>query len=99
MQMDILAFFTNPGLIIVGLIWISIHAICMLIMGRILKVPYFFFAVASEANIGGAPTASIVAAAFHPALIPVGVLLAVFGYAIGNYAGYICGLLMQLVAP
>lgn len=99
MQMDILAFFTNPGLIIVGFIWIAIHAILMIVMGRILKIPYFFFAVSSEANIGGAPTASIVAAAFHPALIPVGVLLSVFGYAVGNYAGYICGLLMQLVAP
>lgn len=37
--------------------------------------------------------------AFHPSLAPVGVLLAVFGYVAGNYGGYICGLLMQWVAP
>lgn len=98
MQMNILKVFDNPGLLILGLIWILIHASLMLLMARILKANFFFLAVASEANIGGAPTASIVAAAFHPALIPVGVLLSVFGYAVGNYAGYLCAILMQLVS-
>ena len=97
MQMNILNVFDNPGLLVVGLIWIVIHASLMIIMARILKANYFFLAVASEANIGGAPTASIVAAAFSPSLVPVAVLLSVFGYAIGNYAGYLCGILMQLV--
>lgn len=97
MQMNILNVFDNPGLLVVGLIWIVIHASLMILMARILKANYFFLAVASEANIGGAPTASIVAAAFSPSLIPVAVLLSVFGYAIGNYAGYLCAILMQLV--
>lgn len=97
MQMNILNVFDNPGLLVVGLIWIVLHASLMIIMARILKANYFFLAVASEANIGGAPTASIVAAAFSPSLVPVAVLLSVFGYAIGNYAGYLCGILMQLV--
>jgi Predicted integral membrane protein len=98
MQMNILNVFTTPSLLAVGLVWISIHIILMIVVARVMKVHLFFLATASEANIGGAPTASLVAAAFHPALVPVAVLLAVLGYAIGNYAGYICGILMQLVS-
>ena len=42
-------------------------------------------AVGSQANVGGAASAPIVASAFHPSLAPVGVLLAVLGYAVGTY--------------
>lgn len=97
MQMNILNVFSNPGLLVVGLVWILIHVALMIAAAKLFKISYFFLAVASEANIGGAPTASIVAAAFHPSLIPVAVLVSVFGYAIGNYAGYLCGILMQLI--
>jgi uncharacterized membrane protein len=44
-------------------------------------------------------SAPIVASVFHPSLAPVGVLLAVLGYAIGTYGAYITALLMQAVAP
>ena len=56
-------------------------------------------AVGSQANVGGAASAPIVASAFHPSLAPVGVLLAVLGYALGTYAAWFCGQLMRLVAP
>ncbi len=59
--------------------------------------PYFFIAVGSQANIGAAASAPIVASAFHPALAPVGVLLAVLGYAIGTYGGWVSALIMQWV--
>jgi uncharacterized membrane protein len=98
MKMDIMAIFSNPGLFLVGLIWIAIHVILLLSVGKIIKAPFFFIAVGSQANIGGAASAPIVASAFHPALAPVGVLLAVLGYALGTYMAWICGLLMQLVA-
>jgi uncharacterized membrane protein len=50
-------------------------------------------------NIGGVASASVTAAAFHPALISVAVIVSVFSYAIGTYAGYVCGILMQWVSP
>jgi len=56
-------------------------------------------AVGSQANVGGATSAPVVAAAFHPSLAPVGVLLAVLGYALGTYAAWLCGQLMRVVAP
>jgi len=99
MQMDITAIAERPGLFLVGAIWISFHAILLIIVARLLKAPLFFMAVGSQANVGGAASAPVVASAFHPALASVGVLLAVLGYAVGTYAAWLCGILMQGVAP
>ena len=95
MSMNVMEVFHNPGLFAVGLVWMMIHIGLMFVVAKVIKAPYFFLAVGSKANIGGAASAPVVAAAFHPALAPVGVLLAVLGYALGTYGAYICGLLMQ----
>ncbi len=99
MKMDIKAIVNYPGIFVVGLIWISIHAGLLLIVARIIRAPTFFIAVGSQANVGGAASAPVVAAAFHPSLAPVGVLLAVLGYALGTYAAWLCAVLMQMAAP
>lgn len=99
MKMDILKIFDNPGLFVVGGIWMLIHIILLIIVAKLIRAPYFFLAVGSKANIGGAASAPVVAAAFHPSLAPVGVLLAVLGYSLGTYGAWFCGILMQIVAP
>ncbi len=99
MKMDIRAIFQRPDIFLIGSIWIAIHAALLFIVAKIIRAPFFFLAVGSQANIGGAASAPVVASAFHPSLAPVGVLLAVFGYALGTYGAYFCGILMQLVAP
>ena len=99
MNMDIGAVVERPGLFAVGLIWMAVHAILLFAVGRLIRAPTFYLAVGSQANIGGAASAPVVASAFHPALAPVGVLLAVLGYAIGTYGGWLSGQLMRLVAP
>ena len=99
MKMDILSIFDNPSLFIIGLIWMTIHATLLIIVAKIIKAPFFFLAVGSKANVGGAASAPILASAFHPSLAPVGVLLAVMGYAIGTYGAWLCGILMQVVSP
>ncbi len=98
MHMDITAVVSNPGLFVVGLIWIGIHGGLLILMARLIRAPVFYMAVGSQANVGGAASAPVVAAAFHPSLAPVGVLLAVLGYALGTYAAWICGLIMQAIA-
>ncbi len=97
MHMDITAVFSNPGLFAVGAVWMLVHASLMLIVARIIRAPTFYMAVGSQANIGGAASAPVVAAAFHPSLAPVGVLLAVFGYALGTYCGYLSAQLMRII--
>jgi uncharacterized membrane protein len=99
MQMNIMAIFNKPGILIVGLVWILIHIIVIFIVAKLTKTPFFFLAVGSMANIGGPASAPVIASAFHPSLAPIGVLLAVFGYVIGTYGAYICGLMMQAVSP
>lgn len=99
MQMDILAILENPGLFIVGFIWISFHALLLIIVAKIIKAPFFYLAVGSMANVGGVASATVTSAAFHPSLISVGVILSVFSYAIGTYAGWLTAILMQLVSP
>lgn len=98
MQMNIKAVFTNPGLFLVGVVWITIHAALLFAMVKLLRAPTFYLAVGSMANIGGAASAPVVASAFHPSLAPVGVLLAVLGYALGTYGGWLTGQLMRLAA-
>ena len=80
---------------LIGLIWMTIHAILLIIVAKIIKAPYFFLAVGSQANVGGAASAPIVASAFHPSLATVGVLLAVFGYVVGTYGAMICTYIME----
>jgi len=99
MKMDLTMILDNPGLILIGIVWMIVHGTLLIIMAKLIKAPYFFFAVGSQANIGGAASAPVVAAAFHPSLASVGVLLAVFGYAIGTYGAILTAELMRLVAP
>ena len=99
MRMNLLAVAENPGLFAVGAVWIGFHALVLIIVAKLIRAPYFFLAVGSQANVGGAASAPIVASAFHPALATVGVLLAVLGYALGTYGAWLCGQLMRLVVP
>lgn len=98
MKMDLGRVLENPGLLVIGLIWISIHAGLLIIVAKCIKAPYFFLAVGSQANVGGAASAPIVAAEFHPSLTSVGVLLAVFGYVVGTGGALLCAYLMEVAS-
>jgi len=74
----------------IGLLWMLVHIVVLLVVAKIIRAPFFFVAVGSQANVGGAASAPIVASAFSPALAPVGVLLAVLGYAVGTVGAIVC---------
>ncbi len=86
----------NAGMLLVVAAWMTFHALLMLAARRYLKAPVFFLAVGSQANVGGAASAPIVAAAFHPSLAPVGVLLAILGYLVGVFGGIGCAGLLKM---
>jgi uncharacterized membrane protein len=67
-----------------GYIWIFIHGLFLLGAAKLFKVDVHTAAIASAANIGGAASAPIVAAHHNPVLVPVSILMALLGYAIGN---------------
>lgn len=85
----------NLGLVLIGAVWMTFHAFMLLGVRRLLRAPIFFAAVGSQANVGGAASAPIVASVFHPSLAPVGVLLSVAGYAAGVYGGLLCSVLLK----
>ena len=98
MNMDVTAIARNPEFFLIGFIWILVHASLLIIMAIVIKAPVFFLAVGSQANIGGAASAPVVASAFHPSLAPVGVLLAVVGYIIGTWGAWLTGQILRVVA-
>ena len=98
MQMNLLEAINHPELFAIGLIWISFHALLLILVAKLIKAPLFFLAVSSQANVGGAASAPIIAAEFHPALASVGILLAVLGYVVGTVGAYLCALLMQAIS-
>jgi uncharacterized membrane protein len=91
------SFFEAPALLALGFLWMAIHAGVMWLVWRRIKAPFFFAAVGSMANVGGPASAPVVAAASHPALAPVGALLAVLGLVIGTYSGLLLGQILSLL--
>lgn len=98
MKMNLGEVFDNLGLFAIGIIWMLVHVGILLLVAKLIKAPFFFVAVGSQANVGGAASAPIVASAFNPALAPVGVLMAVLGYAMGTYGAIICAQMMAAVS-
>ena len=98
MKMNLFAVVEHPSLFLLGLLWISVHACLLLFVAKLIKAPFFFVAVGSQANIGGAASAPVVASAFHPMLAPVGVMMAVLGYVLGTGGAWLCGVLLKFMS-
>jgi uncharacterized membrane protein len=87
-----------PAFLLGAFIWIFIHGAFCLLGAKMFRVDIHSVAIASAANIGAAASAPIVAAFHRPSLVPVSVLMALLGYAMGNYLAPIAGRLARLVA-
>lgn len=98
MKMNLGEVFNNLDAFAIGVVWMLVHVTLLLVVAKLIRAPFFFVAVGSQANVGGAASAPVVASAFSPALAPVGVLLAVLGYALGTYGAIICASLMRMVS-
>lgn len=95
-KMDVTQVAHQPLLFVLGFIWMTVHIGLLVAVAKIIRAPFFFIAIGSKANVGGAASAPVLAAAFHPALAPVAVLLAVLGYALGTYGAILCAELMRV---
>ena len=87
-----------PWLFLLGAIWMATHVLVLWVVAKLLRAPLFFVAIGSQGNIGGPASAPVVAAAFHPSLAPVGVLLGTVGYATGTYLAYVTGITLRALA-
>ncbi len=98
MQMDFMHLASRPELIAIGVIWMLVHVVVLWGAAKLIRAPTFYFGVGSMGNIGAAASAPVVAAAFHPSLAPVGVLLGTVGYATGTLIAYGVGQVLRVMA-
>jgi uncharacterized membrane protein len=87
-----------PAFVLGAFIWIFIHGAFCLAGAWLFRVDVHSVAIASAANIGAAASAPIVAAHHKPSLVPVSVLMALLGYAMGNYLAPLTGYLAKFAA-
>ncbi|HEX6135451.1 MAG TPA: DUF819 family protein [Longimicrobiales bacterium] len=97
-QANLRAVLDAPLFLAAGMVWMAIHVLILLIAARLFRAPLFFFATGSMANVGGAASAPIVAGVYHPAMAPIGLLMAVGGYVLGIYGGLACAWLLGMLA-
>lgn len=97
LQFDLAVFNFRFSFFMIGILWLLIHLTFMLIGAKLIKAPWHYSAIGSQANIGGPASSSIIAATFHPSLVPLAILLSVLSNLIGNYAGIIAGILFQWI--
>ena len=77
-----------PAWLAVGVGVVAVHGTLLLLMGRLFRIPLGVLATASQANIGGVVSAPLVGAVYHQSLMPVGLVLAMVGNALGTYLGW-----------
>ena len=97
-QGNLLAVFDAPLYLATGVVWLSIHIALLFGAAKLLRAPLFFVATGSMANVGGAASAPIVASVYHPAMAPVGLLMAVAGYVLGIYGGIAVATMLAALA-
>ena len=82
------ALWKTPAWLAVGLVTVAAHGACLVVAGRLLRIPVGALATASQANIGGVVSAPLVGAVYRRSLAPAGLVLALAGNALGTYLGW-----------
>ncbi len=97
-QGDLREVIQAPIYLVAGAVWLAIHILFLYVAARMVRAPLFFIATGSMANVGGAASAPVVAGVYHPAMAPVGLLMAVVGYVFGIYGALACAWMLGQVA-
>lgn len=87
----------NYSFFVIGILWLLLHLFFLIAGAKLMKAPWHYIAIGSQANIGGPASASVVAASFHLGLASLGIILGVLSNVIGNYANLITGALFQWI--
>jgi uncharacterized membrane protein len=76
-----------PMYILSGFMILVIHAGLLLLAARLLRMNLHLAGIASIANIGSAPSAAVVGAAYGRNLVPVAIIMALMGSMVGSFVG------------
>ncbi len=94
-QASFTALWSAPVWLAVGFLTVFVHGVVLLLVGRAARIPLGTLATASQANIGGVVSAPLVGAVYRQDLVPIGLLLAVAGNALGTYLGLLAAWLSR----
>jgi len=88
-----------PWYIACGLSILAIHAILLALMAKAFRFDLHLCGISSLAHVGGVAATPVLAAAYSPALVPVGILLALLGYILGTGFGLLMASVLSSLAP
>ena len=97
-EVSLTAILDAPFYILCGFIILSIHGAAMITAAKILKIDIALAAIASVANIGSAPSATVVAATYGEQLIPTAILMSLFGSLVGSFLGLLTAEVLSSLA-
>jgi uncharacterized membrane protein len=80
-----------------GFLAIAIHLLVTVAGAKLLRLDVSMAAVASVAGVGGAASAPVAAAYHREELVPISIMLALIGYALGNYLGVATAYLANMI--
>jgi len=87
-----------PAFVAGAFVWIFVSGLLMLIAAKLMRTDLRLAVIAAIANVGGAASAPVVAAAHEKSLVPVAILMAMLCYAMGNYGAILAGHLVRIAA-
>ncbi len=94
---DLRAMVGAQWFLVAGFVCIAVHLAFIVAGARIFRLDVSMAAVSSVAGVGGAASAPVAAGYHREELVPISIMLALIGYALGNYLGvataYLCNLL------
>ena len=90
--------FDAPIWLVFGAVGLAIHVVLFTLIAKVFKLDIYACGVASMACVGGTGSAPVIAAAYHSMLIPVGILMGIFGGLLGNFLALTCDKILILFA-
>jgi len=87
-----------PLYILCGLSILLIHAGLLTLLAKLFRFDLHLCGISSLAHVGGVAATPVLAAAYSPALVPVGILLALLGYILGTGFGLVMAKVLSTLA-
>ena len=87
-----------PLYVLCGFTILAVHALLLVGCARLFHFDLYLCGISSLAHIGGVAATPILAASYSPALVPVGILLALLGYILGTGFGLVVASVMSMLA-
>ena len=88
-----------PWYLACGASILLIHAVLLALLAKLFRFDLYLCGISSLAHVGGVAATPVLAASYSPALVPVGILLALLGYILGTGFGLLMAQVLASLQP